>query len=406
MPWKAVSEMEEKVRFVSAYLSGEAPLSVLCERHGISRQTGHVLVKRFRQEGAGGLEPRSRAPHHHGRAMAAEVAVRLIEARRAKPYWGPRKQLARLREAVPDLVWPSPSAVADLYRREGLSRPRRVRRRGLSVEQPFALVEAANDAWCIDFKGWFRTGDGVRCDPLTVSDAWSRYLLAVRILDPVTAAVEREMDRLFREHGLPRAIRSDNGPPFASSGAGGLTKLSVRWAKMNIALERIEPGKPQQNGRHERMHGTLKGEACAPPAATRRRQQRRFDEFRAEYNEERPHEALGQIPPARLYVPSPRPFPRKLEDPVYDADEEVRRVRLSGEIKWRGSMIFVSEALIGEAVALKQRSDGHWAVRFASVPLLLIDRKTGKASRFGPGRPARPKAPNINPSGLSGMYPD
>jgi putative transposase len=393
MPWKETSVMDEKLLFVADCLREEESMTVLCERYGISRQTGHVWKQRYLAEGPEGLVERSRAPHRHGRATSAELVVRVVEARQRKPHWGPKKLLAKLTAEAPTQDWPSASTIADILRREGLSKPRRRRRRPLTLDQPFAAVSAVNDAWCIDFKGWFRTGDGRRCDPLTVTDAFSRYLLALRIVDPVTAAVQREMDRLLRDHGLPAAIRSDNGPPFAGSGAGGLTRLSARWAKMGIRLERIYPGKPQQNGRHERMHGTLKAEACAPPAATAAAQQRRFDVFRREFNEERPHEALGQRAPALFYASSPRPYPKRLEDPCYRPDEAVRQVRSSGEIKWRGTRVFISEAVIGEAVGISEREDGHWLVRFADVPLALIDRYTGKVARFGPGRPPRPKTP-------------
>jgi transposase InsO family protein len=384
--------MDEKMMFMTAVLRDEAPMTVLCERFGISRETGYKWKRRYEAAGAAGLAARSRAPHRHGRTTVAELVVRLIELRRRKPYWGPKKLLAILAAEEPGAAWPSASTAAEILRREGLSVPRRRRRRALTVEQPFAEVASANDAWCIDFKGWFRTDDGRRCDPLTVTDAYSRYLLGLQIVPPVTAAVDAVVDRLFREHGLPRAMRSDNGPPFASPGAGGLSQLSAKWAKMGIRLERIQPGKPQQNGRHERMHGTLKAEACAAPAASPPEQQLRFEAFRAEFNEDRPHEALGQRPPKRFYAASPRPYPERVEDPSYGPDEEVRRVRSSGEIKWRGSLRFISEALIGEAVGIREREDGHWLVRFADVPLVLIDRYSGKIARFGPGRPPRAKA--------------
>jgi len=395
MPWKEMSVMDAKLLFIADCLRGEEPMTVLCERYGISRETGYVWKRRYEAEGSSGLVERSRAPHRHGTATPAELVVRIIEARKHKPYWGPKKLLAILAEADAAAAWPSPSTVAAILRREGLSAPRRRRRRALSVEQPFAAVEAANDAWCIDFKGWFRSGDGRRCDPLTVSDAFSRYLLGLKILAPVTEAVAPAVDRLFQEHGLPAAIRSDNGPPFASSGAGGLTRLSARWAKLGIRLERIAPGQPQQNGRHERMHGTLKAETCKPPQPTPATQQARFDAFRQEFNHERPHEALGQRPPGLFYSASPRPWPARIEEPCYEPDEAVRKVRCSGEIKWRGAMIFVSEALIGEPVGIRQREDGHWLVRFADVPLILIDRTTQKVARFGPGRPPRTKAAKL-----------
>lgn len=396
MPWKATSVMDEKVQFIADCLQGEEPMTVLCERYGISRETGYVWKRRYAAYGAQGLEDRSRAPHRHGRATAAALVVRIIEARQRKPYWGPKKLLAVLRRENPAAAWPAASTVADILRRAGLSAPRRRQRRALTVDQPFAAVAAANDAWCIDFKGWFRTGDGRRCDPLTVTDAFSRYLLGLEIVAPVTEAVTPVMDRLFREHGLPAAIRSDNGSPFASTGAGGLTRLSVRWAKMGIKLERIYPGRPQQNGRHERMHGTLKPEACSPPAPNLAEQQRRFDAFRHEFNHERPHEALGQVPPIAVYSASSRSCPERLEDPCYGPEEQVRRVRTNGEIKWRGGLVFISEALTGEAVGVRQCADGHWLVRFADVPLVLIDRRTGKVARFGAGRPPRPE-PKPNP---------
>jgi putative transposase len=393
MPWKELSAMDAKLLFMADCVRAEEPMTVLCARHGISRETGYVWKRRYLSEGLSGLEERSHAPHRHGSATPADLVVRIVEARKRRPFWGPKKLLAKLAADDPAAAWPAPSTVADILRREGLSKPRRLRRRPLTMDQPFADVEAANDAWCIDFKGWFRTGDGSRCDPLTVTDAFSRTLLGLRIMDPVTEAVELEMDRLFREHGLPAALRSDNGPPFASKGAGGLTRLSARWAKMGIRLERIYPGKPQQNGRHERMHQTLKTEACTPPSANWAEQQARFDEFRQDYNEVRPHEALGQRPPQQFYTPSPRPFPDRIDEPPYDADEHVRKVRTSGEIKWRGAFLYLSEAIVGEAVGIREREDGHWIVRFANVPLALIDRYSGKLAPFGAGRPPRPKGP-------------
>jgi transposase InsO family protein len=346
--------MDEKMQFIAEYLRGEEPVTALCERRGISRQTAYKLIRRYEQEGPSGLAERSRAPHCHGRGTPAELAVQILELRRNKPYWGPKKLLAILHEQDPGAPWPSHSTVSELLRREGLSQPRRVRRRPLTMDQPFAAVAAANDAWCIDFKGWFTTGDGTRCDPFTVTDAYSRYLLGLKIMPIRTEQVSAEMDALSQEYGLPRAIRSDNGSPFASYGAGGLTRLSVRWAKMGLVLERIEPGRPQQNGRHERMHKTLKQDACTPSSADAEQQQARFDAFRQEFNHERPHEALGQKPPARLYASSPRPFVEPHGDPDYP-EAQVRRMRTSGEIKWRKAMVFVSEALVGEAVGLTQR---------------------------------------------------
>jgi putative transposase len=391
MAWGSTME-EEKLRFIAEYLKGELPMTVLCESFGVSRKAGYALVKRYAVEGATAVRPRSRAPHRPGRSMPEEIAAALVALRRERPFWGPKKLRAYLERQAPGTAWPAPSSIGDLLRREGLSAPRRRRRTAVPLTRPFLPVEAPNDLWCIDFKGWFRTRDGQRCDPLTVTDADSRFLLACRIVEPNGAAVAAVVDELFREHGLPRAIRSDNGAPFAATGAGGLSRLSLQWLKLGIRLERIEPGAPQQNGRHERMHGTLKAETTRPPAATTVEQQTRFDAFRRDFNEVRPHEALGQAPPATRYRSSPRWYPERLEEPWYDADHAVRRVRSNGEIKWGGEFVFVSEVLAGEPVGIAETAAGDWLVRFMDVELGLIDRTHRKLRRFTAGRPPRREA--------------
>jgi len=262
----------------------------------------------------------------------------------------------------------------------------------MPASRPFLDVAAPNDVWCADFKGWFRTTDGARCDPLTISDAHSRFLIDCRIVAPTGDGARPRFERAFRAFGLPRAIRTDNGAPFASIGAAGLSRLSIDWVKLGIKLERIDPGQPQQNGRHERMHRTLKAETSRPPAQNARQQQARFDRFRRDYNHERPHEALGQEPPAAHYEPSPRPCPDCIPEPWYDADHAVRRVRTSGEIKWGGELIFVSEALIGEPVGIAETELGDWIVRFVDIDLGLIDRNTKRLRRFSAARPGRAEA--------------
>jgi transposase InsO family protein len=233
--------------------SGELPMTVLCAHYGISRDTGHRWKRRYEAAGPSGLEERSRAPHRHGRATDAEICERLITLRRQRPHWGARKLLASLARADLDMAWPAASTVTDILRRAGLVEARRRRRRAVPVEQPFQSVEQPNDTWCIDFKGWFRTGDGTRCDPLTVTDAHSRYLLCCRIMPERCEPVRAAVDAVFAEYGLPRAIRSDNGAPFGARGPAGLSRLSVHWVKLGIRLERIVPGQPQQNGRHEAL---------------------------------------------------------------------------------------------------------------------------------------------------------
>lgn len=389
MPFQETRALDEAVRFVTACLAGEETMSELCRGFGISRQWGYELMRRYRSEGWSGLEPRSRAPHYPGQRMAAEVADAIVALRAAHPRWGPKKLKALLERREPGTAWPAASSIGDLLRREGLVRPRRRRRTPLPLTQPFAPVTAPNDVWGIDFKGWFRTGDGVRCDPLTLSDADSRFLLVCRSVEPTIEGVDPVTDAAFHEYSLPLALRSDNGTPFAGNGAGGLTRLAVKWIKLGIRLERIDPGAPEQNGRHERMHGTLKADTARPPAATPAAQQASFDRFRLEYNQLRPHEALGQETPASRYHKSPRRYPARIEEPAYDAEHAVRRVRSNGEIKWGGTLIFVSEALVGEPVGVAETETGDWIVRFADHPLGLIDRRTHKLRPFAPTRPGR-----------------
>jgi len=391
VPWKVSDVYDQRVRFVSGALRGDLSLAALCRAYGVSRETGYKWIERYHRSGWAGLEDASRAPHRQARAMAPDVAAAIVALRRAHPFWGPKKLRAVLEREHPGEIWPALSTIGDLLRREGLivSQPRR--RAAERVTRPFAAVTAPHDLWCIDFKGWFRTSDGQRCDPLTVTDAESRFLLSCEIVVPNGSEVARVCEQLFREHGLPRAMRMDNGSPFASGGPAGLTRLSVGWVKLGIALERIEPGSPQQNGRHERMHRTLKQETSRPPAVDLTEQQARFDQFRAEFNEYRPHEALDQATPASRYTASPRPYPARIEEPWYDADHQVRRVRTDGTIKWHGNYVYLSEALAGETVGLMEIDEDQWLVRFADLDLGLLGSGR-KFHRFTAPRPGRCEA--------------
>jgi transposase InsO family protein len=399
MPWREIEPMDEKIGLMAAVMEHNHSISELCASFGISRKTAYKWLRRYDDDPRYGLLERSRAPHRVPWAIGEAQAQAILGLRYAHPSWGPRKLRAKLAQREPEQRWPAPSTIGELLRRQGLIHPRRRRRHAIPTPGPLLIPGAANDLWCIDFKGWFRTGDGTRCDPLTISDGYSRYLLCVQALaHPDYASCRAPLERVFREYGLPRAIRSDNGTPFASLGAGGLSKLGVWWVKLGITPQRIEPGKPEQNGRHERMHRTLKAECASPPAADRAQQQARFDRFRAEFNHERPHEALGQTAPAQHYTPAPRGYPARLEDPVYPADCQRRRVRHNGEIKWAGATVFTSLPLVGEIVGVKENQVGDGEVYFGPVPLAIIDRVTLKLRRSSPwrrgGRPSSRSTPH------------
>jgi transposase InsO family protein len=350
-------------------------VSELAVHFGVSRKTAHKWLKRYDQLGLAGLEDRSHAAHTHPNATPAEVEASLIAMKRDHPTWGPLKLDGKGVSGAIRAHWPAPSTRGAILSRAGLTRRRRLRKRVPPYTQPFARCDAPNSLWCVDFKGWFRTRDGSRCDPLTITDAYSRMLLCCQVMPRTDAThTQAAMERVFRVHGLPQAIRSDNGSPFASTAAGALTRLSAWWLKLGIRHERIRAGHPEQNGRHERMHLTLKQECCQPPAANLALQQDCFDAFRQSFNHHRPHQALGQQPPATLYQPSPRPYPVHLEDPTYSPDAAIRRVRTNGEIRWRGKLIYLSEALIGEAVAISETLAGY-EVHFGPVLLGVLDVK-------------------------------
>jgi transposase InsO family protein len=378
MPWQESCAMDERVRFIVDQQSGTWTMTELCERYGISRRTGYKWLDRYRLAGAAGLMDRSHAPHVHGRATAPNIVEAIIGLRRERPSWGPRKIVAKLEQRQPAVTWPSASTAGELLKRAGLVGGRRTRRRAPPRLGELTVPQYANHVWGIDHKGWIRLGDGSRLEPFTITDGFSRYLIGVAATSSTRQVECRPLlERAFRECGLPEVLRSDNGAPFASTGITGLTTLSVWWIKLGIRHERIDPGNPQQNGRHERFHFTLL-EAMRPPSPNRSAQARRFAAFVRDYNEERPHEALGQRTPASAYQCSPRSMPTRLPEPDYPARAAVRQVRSNGEIKWRGDSIYICTSLIGETIGIEETEDGHWQVRFFDVPIGVIDRRTRK----------------------------
>jgi len=383
MPWKETSTMDERVRFIGDLESCLYTMTELCERYGISRKTGYKWAERYVAEGVDGLKERSRAPKRCPHRMAKRIARALVELRMRYPHWGPRKLLTVLGRRQPDWSLPAASTVGALLKRQGLVQARRRRHRpSPAAAAPRWRVGAPNDLWTSDFKGQFLTGDHRYCYPLTIADRYSRYLLGCESLPSTRLCEVRPVfERVFRDQGLPSAILTDNGSPFASQAICRLSRLSVWWIKLGIQPLLIQPGHPEQNGSHERMHRTLKAHTARPPAASLQAQQKRFVAFRQEFNQERPHEALGQRPPGELYRASRRPYPERLEAMEYPGHYEARSVRSDGSIKFHGQMIFLSQALQSERVGLVEIDDGIWSVYFG--PMLLGRLEHGSAQIVG-----------------------
>ena len=366
--------MEEKARFVLEYEQDVYTMTELCHRYGIARETGYVWLRRYQQTGLEGLRELPRAPQQPGHQTPAKIEKAVLELRQAHMRWGPRKLKRVLERDQPEGTWPAASTIGAILKREGLVVARRKRSKTAAYSEPLAHADGPNRVWCVDFKGWFRTGDGQRIDPLTLSDAYSRYLLRCQAVAKTdTARVQAVFEAAFREYGMPQAIRTDNGAPFASSALAGLSRLAVWWMKLGIMPERIQAGHPEQNGRHERMHRTLKQETAMPPAADHRAQQRALDRFRQDYNQVRPHEALHMQTPAAVYVPSAREFPVRMPEPQYPDTMRVHSVRRKGHFRWHKQDVFLSEVLWGECVGLLPVDDRCFTIYFAQFPLARFD---------------------------------
>lgn len=389
MTWRTRSVMDERVRFVADYLTGGVTMTELCRRYGVSRPTGYSLVARYEAEGAAGLAPRSRRPHTSPQAMTPAVTAAIVGLRQKHPDWGPVKVIDALRLRSPGAAWPAPSTAGALLKARGLIAERRRRELPAPSVRPTTEMATPNAVWTIDFKGEFRTRDAAWCYPLTVMDGCSRYLLACQALrSTASGPAQAVLTRVFREYGLPTRIRSDNGVPFAGPTAlARLSRLSVWWIRLGIQPELIQPGCPAQNGRHERMHRTLKRATTQPPAGNQAAQQRRFVAWRREYNEERPHAALDAVTPAMVYVPSARVFPATLAPVTYPGHFDTRRVMSNGCMKWRNRWVSVSAVLEHEEIGLEELADGIWAVHFGPVRLGTLDERSG---RIRSGRDAAP----------------
>ncbi len=376
MPWTEWNIMDQREQFVRDYLTGDYPKGALCAVYGISRPTGDKWLVRYHAHGVAGLADRSRRPHTQPHRTPAGLVAQILAMKHRHPSFGPKKIRDRVQMAAPAEAWPVDSMVGVILQRAGLVRPRRLRRRVPADPQGRSQGTAGAPLWSADFKGDFRVGTGARCYPLTVMDHASRYLLRCQGLpQPTTAAVQPWFAWLFHEYGVPATIRTDNGPPFASTALGGLSRLAAWWVRLGIRPERIRPGHPSEHGCHERMHRALKA-AVGPPAASLAAQQRRFAAFVEEYNWARSHEALGRRTPGSVYQPAPRPYPAKLPPIEYGAETQVRRVRHSGEVKWRGQVLYLSAVLAQESVRFTPLGETTWAVHYSFHRLGTWDEQT------------------------------
>jgi len=379
MPWKVKEPMDERVRLIADWRSGNYSITELSVIYGVSRKAIYKWTTRYNEHGIDGLKEQSRAPLSHPNQTKAEVVQGLIKEKLDHGNWGPKKLLRHLQRSRPEVQWPSVCTVEKWFRMYGLVKERKRRKRVPPYSEPFLECDVPNKVWSADFKGQFRMGDSTWCYPLTLSDNMSRYLLMCRgVGSPCYGDTQKWFEWAFRKYGLPAAIRTDNGIPFSGRGITGLSRLSVWWIRLGIRPERIECGKPQQNGRHERMHRTLKEETATPAMSDMNQQQMRFEEFRREYNNERPHEALGMKTPSSVYEASSMRYPEKVLEPQYDEGVDVRRVRDGGEISFRGNYYFLSEVLSGERVGLTELYDGRHEVRFSFHPIGIIDLKEMK----------------------------
>jgi transposase InsO family protein len=368
--------MDQRTQFIADYLRGCLSITELCALYDVSRKTGYKWIDRYLHYGPAGLDERSRKPRASPNQTDQEIVTALLESRRRHPSWGAKKLLVLLHKGHPGWELPGRSTVCDILSRHGMVPKQRQRRRIGHPGKPTSSVLAPNDLWCADYKGQFKTGNGIYCYPLTVTDGYSRYLLSCQALDSTAVAGAKPVfTRLFKEYGLPTRIRTDNGVPFATTTLARLSALSAWWVRLGVMPELIEPGKPQQNGSHERMHRTLKDETTRPPAGNLSAQQRKFNHFRDEFNNERPHEALDQQTPASQYQPSSREMPNKIPPLEYPNRFEVRYVSANGGIRWNKHFVCVSSVCIGEHVGFEEIDNGIWNVYFGPLKLGRFDER-------------------------------
>lgn len=379
MSWKEDKDVAEiRFDFIRLVQDGRYTVVELCDRFGVARSTAYKWIDRYLHGQFEGLRDRRRGPIRPACKTPQLLEELILKERERHRTWGPRKLLVTLASDFPDIQWPAPSTVYEILKRHGRIQSKRPRRKHEHPGKPFVASDLPNSIWAADYKGQFRLGNGSICYPLTVTDHFSRTLLACQALASTGLKSARAVFLgLFKAYGLPEAILTDNGIPFASVGLAGLSQLSIWWMRLGIRHLRTQPSHPQQNGRHERMHRTLKAEATKPPAQTMRGQQAVFDRFRHEYNQLRPHEAHGQRPPFQFYEPSPRPYPARLPPLDYPGNFVVRKVATNGSFRWLSSVVFLTRALEGQYIGLEETGDGTWSIYFAKTLIGRLDERTG-----------------------------
>jgi transposase InsO family protein len=389
MAWGEIKVVEQRQLFIEAYLKDKESIAVLCRQYSVSRKTGYKWIRRYEQEGSMGLRDRSRAPLNQRGATDPKLVNRIIKARQKQPTWGPKKIYASLVEKHPAEEWPSTTTMGKIFDRSGLTVRRKYRKRFPVVDEPLAHCQETNYIWCADFKGWNVTSDGHKCGPFTLTDAYSRFILrCVHLNLNDTGHVWAVLEAAFREYGLPLFIRSDNGPTFATNGDGRLSLLSVKLIKIGIIPEFIEPGKPQQNGRHERMHLTLQQEGMFPEL-TLEEQEMEFLRFLEYFNFERPHEALGQKSPGNIYQPSPRVWNGRLRSPEYSNNYKVGKVRSCGKMNWAKGEVYIGRALEGEPIGVIENEEGKLLAYYGPIYLGVITRDNELEIERRPARKRR-----------------
>ena len=382
MPWRITDTMDQKIQLIADWQTNYFSVTDLSNKYGISRPIIYKWLNRYEELGIDGLKEQSRAPIHSPNQTKDDIVELIVKEKLKNRNRGPKKIYNQLKTQYPNIDWPTPSTIGEWLKKHGLVKKRKKRLRVPPYAEPFQLCQAPNAVWSADYKGQFFTLDGKLCYPLTVSDNYSRYLLRCKgLLGPRYQPTRKIFESAFREYGLPDAIRVDNGTPFASRGIGGLSRLSIWWIQLGIIPERIDKGCPQQNGRHERMHRTLKAEAIDSKALNIKEQQKRFDWFCLDYNYHRPHESLNQEPPAKYYQKSNTIYVEKPVLPDYDYSYVVRRVCSGGDIKLYGHRYYLTELLFGQDVGLKETADGQLTVYYSFHPIGTIDLRKNKIIR-------------------------